>query len=118
MTGRRGGRGERWREEENEEQDVARVDGCSYLLPPNEFLSESDCGGLTLMPRVQKQARMLFIIGLTCINATLTQTGVGALRVTWRPLLRELKKRGKRWKGGREDLQYSTVGRVKNMRKK
>lgn len=34
VTGRIGGRGEGWREEENERQDVARVDGHSYLLPP------------------------------------------------------------------------------------
>lgn len=52
MTGRIRGRGERWGEEENEKQDVARVDGYSYLLPRNEILGESDWGGLTLMPRV------------------------------------------------------------------
>lgn len=32
-----------------------------HMLPPNEFLSENDWGGLTLMPHVQKQACILFI---------------------------------------------------------
>ena len=54
-------RGTRRKDGGNEKRDVARVDGYSYLLPPNEFPSESDCGGLTLMPGLQKQACMLLI---------------------------------------------------------
>lgn len=54
-------REERWREEENQKRDVARVDGYS-LLPLNEFHSSTDWGGLTLMPHVQKQACTLFVV--------------------------------------------------------
>lgn len=58
-----------------------------------------------------------YVVGFTCINATLTQAEDGALQVTWWFLLQELKcKRKERWKegrGGGKDAQHSEVGRMK-----
>lgn len=57
-----GGRGERWREKENETQDVVHgLMGITLRLLLMSSLERAIGEVLTLMPRAQKQACMLLI---------------------------------------------------------